>query len=102
MGVPKEIKENCLNGCDADDNVYVTTFQRKYMNQIEALQEAHPDEVRIIARNDNGTMYACLDRKYVHVNFSDRRKREITEEQKAAAGERLRRVRANKRVELNG
>jgi hypothetical protein len=60
------------------------------------LVDTHPDEVRIVATNEDGTMVAHLPKKYVHINFGERAKREMTEDQKAAAAERMRTMRQKK------
>lgn len=90
------IKEFNLNFCDDDDMVSVTMYEKKYMNQIDKLVESHPDEVRIVAVNEDGTMVAHLPKKYVHVSFSDRARREMTEDERAAAAERLKKAREKK------
>ena len=94
--VSNRCKEGCVNWLSEDDLVSVTVFEKKFNNQIEKLVDAHPDEVRIVAVNEDGTMVAHLLKKYVHVNFSERAKREMTEDQKAAAAERMRAMRQKK------
>ena len=93
------IKEFNLNFCDDDDMVSVTMYEKKYMNQIGKLVESHPDEVRIIAINKDGTMVAHLPKKFVHVSFSDRARREMTEDERAAAAERLKKMWEKKKAE---
>lgn len=93
--LPKEIKECNINYCDTDDMISVTLFQRKYINQIIKMHEAHPDEVRIVS-HENGVMVAHFPKKYLHISFGERVKREMTEEQRAAAAERLKKARVKK------
>lgn len=99
--LPKEIKEFNVNYCDVDDVISVTAYQTKYINQIKALADKHPDEVKLIPTRLNGVILAHLPKKYVHINFGERAKREFTEEQRNAASERLR-IAREKRTESNG
>lgn len=99
--LPKEIKEFNLNIVDCDDMVSVTAFQTKYIKQIKALAEKHPDEIKLIPTNYNGTILAHMPEKYVHVSFYESNKKEMTKEQKAAAAERLKKAR-EKKAEMNG
>lgn len=93
---PVDIKEFNVNMCDCDDMVSVTAYQRKFINRLNELAEKHPDEVRIVAKNENGTAVYCLPKKYVHISFGERAKREVTDEQREAAAERLRIAREKK------
>lgn len=88
----REWKEANVNFYEGDDLVYVTVYQGKYKNQINKLAEKYPDEVKVLARNDNGTLCAKLDKKYVHLSFGRREKREMTEEQRAAVKERVKKM----------
>lgn len=109
--LPKEIKEFNLNIVDCDDMVSVTAYQAKFIKQIKALAENHPDEVRLMPTGLNGVLLAHLPKKYVHVSFGERTKREMSEDQRAAAAERLKKAREKKtefaaerlkKAELNG
>lgn len=92
----REIKETAFEWCDRDDMVCVSTYQKKYINVIKKLEDEHPEEVKIVAVNDDGTVCARLPKRFVHVSIGERRKREMTEEQKAAVGERLKVAREKK------
>ena len=94
--LPKNIREMNVNWVDVDDMVSVTAYQKKMINQLIKLAEDHPDEVRIVAVNDDGTTVVHLPKKYVHVSFYESSKREMSEEQKAAAAERLKKAREKK------
>lgn len=94
--LPKDIKEMNVNWLDIDDMVSVTAYQKKMINQLMKLTEAHPDEVRVVAVNKDGTTVVHLPKKYVHVSFGERAKREMSEEQRAAAAERLKKAREKK------
>ena len=94
--LPKDIKEMNVNWLGIDDMVSVTAYQKKMINQLMKLAEAHPDEVRVVAVNKDGTTVVHLPKKYVHVSFGERAKREMSEEQRAAAAERLKKAREKK------
>lgn len=97
------IKENNINWTDADGMVSVTAYQSKYMNQIKKLAERYPDEVKILkqAKENDGMMLAHLPKKFVKVSFgAPRAKKEMTEEQKAAAAERMKKVQEIRKAKL--
>lgn len=97
--LPKKILEFNLNMTDVDEMVSVTVYQTKYMNQLKKLAYAHPDEVKVIkeAKENDGMMVVHLPKKYCKVSFGEARvKRELTEDQKAAARERLKKAREKK------
>lgn len=96
-----EIYEMNVNYVNTDDMVSVTVYEGRYVNQLKALAEKHPDEVELIPTGLAGVMLAHLPKKYVHVSFYESSKKEMTEEQRAAAADRLRAMR-KKKAELNG
>ena len=96
-----EIYETNVNYVNTDDMVSVTVYEGRHINQLKALAEKHPEEVRLIPTGLNGVMLAHLPKKYVHVSFGERTKREMSEDQKAAAAERLKKAR-DKKAEMNG
>ena len=101
--LPKAIKEMNVNICDCDDMTSVTVFQTKYMNQIKKLAEKYPDEVKIVkmAKENDGMMVAHLPKKFCKISFGEERaKREMTEEQKAAAAERMKKAQEAKKAKL--
>lgn len=101
--LPKAIKEMNVNICDCDDMASVTVFQVKYMNQIKKLAEKYPDEVKIVktAKENDGMMVAHLPKKFCKISFGEERaKREMTEEQKVAAAERMKKAQEAKKAKL--
>ena len=91
-----EIKETCVNFIDKDNMASVQVFQAKYINQIKALAEKYPDRVKMIETNQKGVVLAHLPKEFVHISIGERSKREMTEDQRAAAAERLRNAREKK------
>lgn len=101
--MPDKILETNVNFVDVDDMVSATVFLKKHMNQLHKLAENHPDEVKIIkeAKENDGMMLAHLPKKYVKVSFGEPMpKKVMTEEQKAAAAERMRKAQEAKKAKL--
>lgn len=90
------IYEMDVNMVNVDDMASVTVYESKYINQLKTLAEKHPDEVKLISTGIVGVVLAHLPKKYVHVSFGERVKREMSEEQRAAAAERLKKAREKK------
>ena len=68
------------------------------MNKVLKYAEEYPEEVKILARNQDGSVFAHVPISWF--KFSPPRKgREYTEEERAAAGERLREFRNRKNEE---
>jgi len=100
---PDKILEMAVNWVDVDDMVSVTAYQMKYMNQIKKLAEKYPDEVKILkqAKENDGMMLAHLPKKFCKVSFGEvRAKKEMTEEQKAAAAERMKKMQEVRKAKL--
>ena len=101
--MPDKILETNVNFVDVDNMVSATVFLKKHMNQLHKLAESHPDEVKIIkeAKENDGMMLAHLPKKYVKVSFGEPMpKKVMTEEQKAAAAERMKKMQEARRAKL--
>lgn len=86
----REIKEMNVNYVDFDDLVSVTAYETKMIKTLRKLAEDHPEEVKIVAENMNGTIVAHLPKKYCRIRFTDKKKSmNYTEEQRKAAADRL-------------
>jgi hypothetical protein len=73
------------------------------MNQIKKLAEKYPDEVKIVktAKENDGMMVAHLPKRFCKISFGgERAKKELTEEQKAAAAERMKKAQEAKKAKL--
>lgn len=66
----------------------------KWINKIKKLKEEHPDEVKIIAENADGSICAKLPIKYLKISAP----RKVSEEQRQAASERFRKLRENNKL----
>lgn len=66
----------------------------KYNTKIKKLAEEHPEEVKIRAINKDGSLVATLPTSYIKIS-PKRAGREMTEEEKEAARQRLMNYRKN-------
>ena len=74
----------------------VTFTQKRMVSKIKKYAEEYPDEIEIIAENDDGSIFAKVPVSWF--KFSPPRKgREFSDEEKAEAAERLRIAREKKR-----
>lgn len=62
-------------------------------SRVIKLADKYPDEVKILATNPDGSIFANVPVRYVKIS----RPREVSEEQAAAAGERFRKMWADER-----
>lgn len=90
MGLSKYEKETVINFNDAEKIVYLSTSQDYMKRRIKKLAEEHPNEVKIMSE-DQYTVIAELPKKYVRVSPP----RFISEEQRIASAERLKKYREN-------
>ena len=86
-----DFKETVVGYIVADDYASFTSAETKWINKILKLKAEHPDQVDIKAypENNQGYIYAHLPKKWLKVSPP----RQMSDEQKAAAAERLRAMR---------
>lgn len=83
--------ENCVEWIKGSDRVTATFSQGRWISVIEKLAEKFPDEVEICHRNyypsgNVSSIVAHFPVSYLHIS---NRKRELTEDERKAIGERL-------------
>ena len=88
------MKETIVGYVDEDSYASFTSAEKKWINKILKLKAEHPEQVDIKAypEDNQGYIYAHLPKKWLKVSPP----RQISEEQKAAAAERLKAMRNNK------
>lgn len=86
--------ENILEFLKNSDDMYVTFCQRRFVTKIRKLAEKYPEEVTILSENTDGSIYAKLPVRALHLSLV---KREMTDEQKIRAAERLQNARNQKK-----
>lgn len=91
MRLSRMEQETHITHCATDDCADVYTSDPIMMRRMDKLVAKRPDIFSVIASDDISRTYRC-PKKCVRVN-PPRAVREMTEEQRAAAAERLRRAR---------
>lgn len=79
--------ENVIEFLKDSDTVTVTFSQRRFISKIKRLANEHPEDVKIVAENNDGSIVAHVPVKYIKVSAP--RRVNMTPEQKAALSERL-------------
>lgn len=76
-----------------DENMYMSTDERKMINRILRFKAQKPDDVKIIKmpEENDGCLYCILPAKWLKI--TPPAKRELTDEQRAEMAERLRNAR---------
>lgn len=85
-------KENAVEWITGDESVSVTLSQKKYISKIEKLAQKYPEDVKIVARNEDGTIFAHLPLSYLKIS----RPKQMSDEQREAARERFKKMWDNK------
>lgn len=86
--VAQDYRENGIEWLNGQDTVTFSFSQKKFINKVRALAEKYPDEVKIYAENNDGSITGNLPLKFVKISAP----RQITmdDETKANLAERLR------------
>lgn len=89
-------QDNCMEWLTNQKIGAVTFSQRKFVTKIKKYAEQYPKDIKIIAENEDGSIFAHVPVSWF--KFSPPRKgREYTEEEKAEAANRLKKVREGKK-----
>lgn len=82
--------ENVIEWLNGSDYIGVTLSQKKWINKVETM--ARQDEnVRILARNADGSIFAHLPISYL--KLSKKRRVQLSNEEREAMAERMRKMR---------
>ena len=84
-----DFRENAIEWYNGQDTITITLSQKKYINKIKQLANKYPNEVKIIAENENGSICAHIPLRYLKIQ----RPRELTEEERIEAAKRLEKYR---------
>lgn len=90
MGISYE-QENSIYWCNGEKTVETTFSSTRYINKIKKLHEEHSDEFVNYIENKDGSVFARIPAKWVKISYP----RQVSDEQREAARERLCRVREN-------
>lgn len=94
----RDLKETAINYFAHEKTATFYTQEKKWITKIKWLAETHPDEVTIVYETDEGSLMADIPKSWF--KLSPPRKRTLTEEQRNAAAERMRKL-AQKKKENN-
>lgn len=83
-------KENVIEWIKDTPTATVTFTQGRYITKVKKLAEQFPDKVQIVKINKDGTIIAHIPVSAVKINIIERN---LTEEQKKMAAERLNKAR---------
>ena len=87
--------DNCFEWILGNKVASVTFSQKKFVNKLKKYAEKYPNDVQIIAENEDGSICAHVPVSWF--KFSPQRQgREFSEKEKAEAAERLRIAREKK------
>ena len=92
-------RETCVERIQNDKYTNIYTSERKFINELNTLKEQYPDNVIIERVNRDGSI--CAKVPYNWFRFvKPVTKRNMTEEQRKAASERMKRARENKKKKV--
>ena len=88
-----DVTETCFNWTE-NGPCFVSSDDRHWIAVIRRVAKEHPEDVTILAepQNNDGCIYAKIPTSYIHV-YKPRKKMELTNEQRAAVVDRLKKNR---------
>lgn len=86
-------QEVCINFMRDEDHATIYTSDTTYMTKLDKLCRTNPDMYSLITDTGRGKTYRIKDKTLISFRA---KKRELSEEQKIAAGERMRKYQAGK------
>lgn len=78
--------ENCIEWISNQHSITCTFSQLKWVNKVKQLQKKHPDKVKIVAENKDGSIVAKMPIKALKLSIIER---ELSEEQRQEMSRRL-------------
>lgn len=90
-------RETCIERIQNDKYTNIYTSERKFINELNNLKDQHPEDVIIEHINSDGSI--CAKVPYNWFKFvKPPTKRTMTEEQRQAASERMKKNRENRKL----
>ena len=83
-------RENVIGWYKDSEIATVTFSQGRYISKIRKLAEKYPDDVKVL-ENSDGTILAYIPVKAIHISITHI---EMSDEQKKAASERMKKMQA--------
>lgn len=81
-----ENSENMIEWITGQRSILVSFTDPKWIRKVKELAEKHPDKVRIVKINEDGSICAHLPKKSLKLSIIER---QLSDEAKAEAAERL-------------
>ena len=88
------ITKIALNFLNNQHSITVSFCMQKWINKVKKLKEEHPDDVKILAENEDGSICARLPIKYLKISAP----RKVSDEQRQAASERFKKLREENKL----
>ena len=86
MAAEERNTENMIEWLTGQRHIGVTLTDPTYIRKVKELAKKHPDKVKIIAENKDGSIFAHLPKSALKLNLP---KRNLTEEQKKDLSDRM-------------
>lgn len=88
-----DLHETSCDHISGSKTVTVFTSERKWLNRLHKYQELHPDMVKIIHENNDGSILAHVPESWLKITPT--RKRVLSEEQRLDMSNRMKNIRKN-------
>lgn len=91
-----DFRENAIEWLEGQKTITLTLSSMRLKNKIRKLQDEYPEEVQIVHENEDGTILAKIPLNYLKIYRNPDVTRVLTEEDKEALRENLRKGREKK------
>ena len=95
--IAQDYRENGVEWLNGQDTVTFSFSQKKFINKVRALAEKFPDEVKIYAENNDGSITGNLPLKFVKISAP--RQVSMDDERRAILSQRMKLMRQTKAKE---
>lgn len=93
-----DCNENCFEFIKHSKLLAATITQRKLSNKVKELALSYPDEVQVLYKNEDGSIFAHMPVSYLHIYRPvERAKKEYTEEERQKIDERMEKMHAKRK-----
>lgn len=93
-----DCNENCFEFIKHSRLMAGTITQKKLSNKVKELSLKYPDEVKILHKNEDGSIFAHMPTSYLHIYRPvERTKKEYTEEERQKIDERMAKMHAKRK-----